>query len=126
MSTKSWTVTVDGQKYAITVDVDAQTRRAMIRVNGRTVAKPMSADDSEREVPVGSAQYLVRRDENDKFDLDIPPEVFLNKMTAEKRAPANAKQGGGGSGGVVGWAIGAIVLVIIVAALLRFGRRGLE
>jgi len=119
MSTKSWTVTVDGQKQTITVDVDAQTRRAMIRVNGRVVAKPMSAGDSERQISVGSVAYVVRRDEKDNFDLDIPPEVFLNRMTAEKKA--NAK-----SGSVVGWAIGAIVLVVVVAGLLRFGRRGLD
>ena len=122
MEIKSWTVNVDGRKQSISVDVDPQTKRAMIRVNGRVAAKPMAADDSERTVPVGSMQYIVRRGENDRFDLDVAPEAFLNRLTTEKEIPAE-KHGGGS---FVLWAIGAVVVVVLVGGMLRYGRQGLE
>lgn len=124
MEIKTWTVNVDGRKQSISVDVDPQSKRAMIRVNGRVAAKPMAGDDSERTVPVGSMQYIVRRGENDRFDLDVAPEAFLNRLTAEKEVPGEVKSSGGSN--ALPWAIGSIVIVIIVAGMIRFGKQGLE
>ena len=82
MSEQTWTVDVDGRKHTVTVDHDWQSRRATIRVDGRMAVKPMSGEESERAVPVGSTPYVIRRLENDTFDLDIPPEVFLDRAAS--------------------------------------------
>ena len=119
MSTKTWTVDVDGLKYAITVDEDAQSGRAAIRVNGRLAAKPMSAEEDEREIPVGSAHYVVRRRGNGEFDLDIPPEVFLRRATKSGVRPEAEKPKSN-----VGKWVGAVVVALIVIGLLRYGRYG--
>ncbi len=82
MSPNRWTVDVEGGQHTVAVEVDSQSRRAAIRVDGRMASKPMTADETEREIQVGSVRYVVRRHENDKFELDIPPEVFLNRATS--------------------------------------------
>ena len=132
MSGRTWTVDVDGVKHSIVVDYDPKTERAAVRVDGRLTSKPMSAGEDEREVPVGSARYVVRRRENGEFDLDIPPEVFreraaqgrpLNprrptsnvKASLQQQQPSRIKK----------W-IGGVVVAFIVIGLLRYGARGLQ
>ena len=131
MSARNWIVEVDGVKHAIVVDVDPQSRRATIRVDGRIAAKPMGAEESERELPVGSAHYVVRRQENDAFDLDIPPEVFLNRSAAAKTPGARRPTMGGHapkpeSKSTVKRVIGGVFLALVVLGLLRYGVRGYQ
>jgi hypothetical protein len=120
MNAKTWTVDVDGIKYGVVVDQDAQSGRATIRVNGRIAAKPMSAEESEREVPIGSARYVVRRREGGQFDLDIPPEHFLKRATMSGGRGAEVPRPKSN----VGRWIGGVVVVLIVIGLLRYGRYG--
>jgi hypothetical protein len=120
MSARTWTVDVDGVEHTILVDFDPKSRRAPIRVDGKLTAKPMAADDTEREIRIGDVRYIVRRLENDDFTLDISPEVFLNKAT--KRRVSESTRGRPG----IGVWIGVVVALVIVAALVRFGMRGLQ
>jgi len=73
MSDNTWNVDMDGERHVITVEVDPQTKRVAIRVDGRIAARPMAPEELEREVPVGNLQYVVRRLDNDAFDLDLAP-----------------------------------------------------
>ena len=129
MSARNWFVEVDGVKHAIVVDVDPQSHRATIRVDGRIAAKPMGGEESERELQVGSAQYVVRRQENDAFDLDIPPEVFLNRSAAPKTSGARRPTTNSPAPkqkSTVKRAIGGVFLALVVFGLLRYGVRGYQ
>lgn len=120
MSAQTWTVDVQGKKHFISVEQDPKSGRATIRVDGRISVAPMGADEDEREVPAGSIRYVIRRHEGGKFDLDVPPEVFLNRMTA-----GSARDRNKGKSGIGKW-IGIVVLVVVVLGLLRFGKVGLQ
>lgn len=133
MSAQTWTVDVDGKPHTITVDHDWQTRRATIRVDGRMAVKPLGPDENERDVPVGFMKYVIRRLENDTFDLDIPPENFLEARAAgaapgvRRTRPGtrpDAEESGGGRR--ISLIIGSIILVAIVTALVRYGRQGFQ
>ena len=71
MSTQAWTVQVDGTPHRITVDTDAEHGRASIRVDGRMATRPVNAEEEEREFPVGSMTYVLRRQPDQTFELDI-------------------------------------------------------
>ncbi|HSP34508.1 MAG TPA: hypothetical protein VLU46_09355 [Thermoanaerobaculia bacterium] len=124
---RNWTVEVDGQKHSIAVDCDPQSHRASIRVDGRMAAKPMSAEESERDVQIGSTRYTIRRLPNDEFDLDIAPEVFLNRMTAGATAGPRTRPGAPPkqTSHVMRW-IGAVVLALLAIGLVRYGARGFQ
>lgn len=125
MSTTSWVVDVEGTRHTITVERDEQTRRSMIRVDGRMAGRPLSDDEEEREIRVGAARYVVRRLEDGRFDLDVPPEVFLNPESKGTRARTrNAKPEKRGSS--IGAIIGGVVILAVVGGLLRVGREGLS
>ena len=122
MSDHTWTVDVEGVRHTISVERDTNTGRSMIRVDGRMAAKPMSDAETEREISIGSARYVVRR-LDDSFDLDIPPEAFLNpRPKTASRAPAKHAETGGGKR--IARVLGGIVALIIVAGLIRFGHQG--
>jgi hypothetical protein len=127
MSATTWTVDVDGVRRTISVERDAKTGRTMIRVDGRMVARPMSEEEEERQVPVGGTIYVIRRIGEDKFDLDVPPETFLSsapKTMARGSIRSREKQESSGSGRKIGAAIGGTIVILIVLALLRVGREG--
>ncbi|HUP49598.1 MAG TPA: hypothetical protein VNA04_12500 [Thermoanaerobaculia bacterium] len=124
MSATTWTVDVDGARHTISVERDAQMGRSMIRVDGRMAAKPMSDEEGEREVPVGSMRYVVRRVGEDKFELDVPPEVFLNPTTSKLRSRRQTAEPSESGGRKIGLYIAGFVVVAIVTGLLRVGRDG--
>ena len=127
MSEGTWTVDVDGVRRTISVERDPKTGRAMIRVDGRMAAKPMSDEEQEREVPVGSMVYVIRRIGEDKFDLDVPPETFLDpkrKTTPQGRTQHGRNAESSGTGKKIGAGIGGTIVILIVLALLRVGREG--
>jgi len=63
-----WSVESDGQDYEVSV-VRAENGKDVVRVNGRVAAKPIGPEEKEREVPVGSRTYILRRRGADSFDL---------------------------------------------------------
>lgn len=73
MSTQAWTVDVDGVEHRISVATDPATGRTAIRVDDRMAARPMPAEETEREFSVGTRNYLLRRMPDGSFDLDIAP-----------------------------------------------------
>ena len=73
MSDNTWNVDMEGERHVVTVEVDPETKRVAIRVDGRIAARPMAPEELEREVPVGNLKYVVRRLDNDAFDLDLAP-----------------------------------------------------
>jgi len=122
MPDQTWKVDVEGVRHTITAERDPTTGRSMIRVDGRMATRPMTDAEDEREITIGSARYVVRR-VGDSFDLDIPPEVFLERSgKAASRGTAQAAEGGRGK--KIARVIGAIVAVLIVMGLIRFGRYG--
>jgi hypothetical protein len=125
MNTTSWAVDVEGTRHTITVERDEQMRRSMIRVDGKMAGRPISDGEEEREIRVGGARYVVRRLEDGRFDLDVPPEVFLNPEAKPARARThNAKPEK--SGGRIGAIIGGVIVLAVVGGLLRVGREGLS
>jgi len=96
----NWTVEVDGVDRNVSVSLDPQSGKTLIRVDGRMAARPLAADEQERELMIGRAKYLLRRD-GDGFDLDlvddgapvyIPPPPASRYKTREEPMPA--KSGG--------------------------------
>jgi hypothetical protein len=71
VSTQAWTVDVGGAQHRITADTDAENGRTSIRVDGRMAARPVNAEEEEREFPVGSMTYVLRRLPDQTFDLDV-------------------------------------------------------
>ncbi len=69
-----------GVEHEIRVDVDAESGKTFIRVDGRMAAQPMAATEGERGVTVAGASYVVRR-EGAGF------EVALAEQPAEGTAP---------------------------------------
>lgn len=63
-----WQVESDGQDYEVSV-VRAENGKDFVRVNGRVAAKPIGAEEKEREFAVGSRTYILRRRGADTFDL---------------------------------------------------------
>lgn len=63
-----WSVENDGQDYEVTV-VRAENGKDVVRVNGRVAAKPIGAEEREREFGVSSRTYILRRRGADSFDL---------------------------------------------------------
>jgi hypothetical protein len=116
MPDTSWNVDVDGDTHTISVQIDPESGRAAIRVDGRAAAKPMSPDDLEREVPVGSTRYLVRRLDGDTFDLDIAPVSLDPALAPSPDAPSAHEPVSKGS--PLKW----IILAVVVVAAGLFGR----
>ena len=123
MPDQTWKVDVEGVRHTITAERDPTTGRSMIRVDGRMATRPMTDAEDEREITIGSARYVVRR-VDDSFDLDIPPEVFLERNAKAASRETTSAAAGGGRRKLIFRVIGAIVAVIIVIGLIRFGRYG--
>jgi len=70
VSSANWTVEVDGIDRNVSVSTDPETGKTLIRVDGRMAARPLAAEDQEREVVIGRAKYLLRR-AGAGFDFDI-------------------------------------------------------
>jgi len=114
MSDRTWTVEVGGVSHTVVVDVDPQTKRAGVRVDGRMAAKPLAADEDERELKIDGAPYLLRRVKDD-FELDIAPDAFLNQRTAAPPPPKSRKL----------W-IAYVGAALFVLGLIRVGMHGFQ
>jgi hypothetical protein len=131
MSATTWTVDVDGVVHTISVEVNPEARRAMIRVDGRPAAKPLSDEETERQIAVGTKQYLLRRIGDDTFDLDIAPATFLNPAhpaTAARPRARTQSQPMPPQRSVLGKILkiaGGVIAVLFVIGLLRIGSQGL-
>ncbi len=121
MSDNTWNVDMEGERHVITVEVDPQTKRVAIRVDGRIAARPMAPEELEREVPVGNLQYVVRRLDNDAFDLDLAPvpepelvEQFPQEgdpgMPVHPQSPEQQQKKSGGGG--LKW----LIVIAVIAA----------
>jgi hypothetical protein len=68
MALKSWDIELASRIHTITVE-PTENNKEMIRLNGRTVAKPLTPDESEREFRIEGAVYAVRRT-HDGYELE--------------------------------------------------------
>ena len=57
---KNWNVTVAGRERYISVE-PAESGREVIRVDGRTAARPLAGDDQERVFEIDGERYTIRR-----------------------------------------------------------------
>lgn len=80
-----WNVTINGRERQISV-VHAESGRDVVRVDGRTVARPLTAEEQERVFAIDGFRYAVRR-ERDGFTVDAivepdplapPPEAWAS------------------------------------------------
>lgn len=111
-SPKSWSVDVDGVERRITVETDAESGRTLIRVDGRMAARPMAANETERTFAIGSNQYILRRDDEGAFDLDLDGEAALPPVPPpayKKNAPIEKP-----TSRVKGKIIGAIIVLVLI------------
>jgi hypothetical protein len=93
VSSANWTVEVDGVDRNVSVITDPESGKASVRVDGRMAARPLNAEEQEREVMIGRARYMLRR-AGDGFDLElidaplyIPPPP-ANRVTREQKMPS--------------------------------------
>ncbi|HEX6178838.1 MAG TPA: hypothetical protein VF057_10805 [Thermoanaerobaculia bacterium] len=70
--TNQWSVTVNGRERQITID-QAETGKDVIRVDGRTVARPLTAAEQERVFAIDGYRYSLRR-EAGGFAVEQVPE----------------------------------------------------
>ena len=87
MSKQSWTVDVDGAERVVALELDPQTGKTLIRVDGRMAARPLGAEEDERDVKIGNATYVVRRLADGSFDLDFAPPNFSQPVSPKWTAP---------------------------------------
>lgn len=59
--TNQWSVTVNGRERQITID-HAESGKDVIRVDGRTVARPLNAEEQERVFAIDGFRYTLRRE----------------------------------------------------------------
>jgi hypothetical protein len=130
VSEYSWSVDADGVQRTIRVDYDWTAGRATIRVDGKMVVKPLTGEETERVVAVGSTNYIVRKLEDDSFDLDISAEPVLAPSMAT--SPGTKTLHNQPVVEEVSWkkrigvAVGTVVVLAIVTLLGRFGWHGLQ
>lgn len=124
MSDRSWTVEVGGVDHTVIVDCDPQTRRASIRVDGRMPARPMAADEYERELSIDGVPYVLRRKDGDEFELDIAPEAFLNQTKSRSSSRA-AKSAPPPRKSKMIW-IAYVVAGLFALGLVRYGLRSFQ
>lgn len=124
MPSQSWNVDFDGPSRRITAEVDLQSGRVAIRVDGRMAARPMAPEEDERAFTIGSVTYVIRR-KGDELDLDIapahmqaPPSPNRATTTHASRTPAAKKREV-----PVFRIIAGIVLTIAIGAAVRWGAR---
>lgn len=87
VSTQSWIVDVGGVDYTVSIDCD-EAGKASVRVDDHLVARPLSPDDSEREVNVHGVLYLVVRLSTHRFDLMLaPPDRQTRAVKSPRRLP---------------------------------------
>ncbi|HEX7151460.1 MAG TPA: hypothetical protein VF618_08240 [Thermoanaerobaculia bacterium] len=112
----TWTAADDGGvEHQIVVDVDAQTGKTFIRVDGRLVARPLAPEEESREFKVGNATYVLRR-LDDGFDIDVVMTVdALPKTMSQRVAPPPVEKSP-----VPGIIVKALVTVLI-SGLLYWG-----
>lgn len=123
MSDRSWTVEVGGVHHTVIVDCDPQTRRAAIRVDGRMPARPMAADEDERELSIAGVPYVLRRKDGDQFELDIAPEAFLNQT--KSRSSSGAAKAAPPQKSKMIW-IAYVVAGLFALGLVRYGLRSFQ
>ena len=63
----SWDVEIEGHMHTITVD-RAESGKDVIKVDGRTAARPMGPDDHETEIAIGFYRYAITRS-GDEFEI---------------------------------------------------------
>lgn len=91
MNNQSWTVHAAGVPREVTVDFDPQSGRTFIRMDGRMAAKPLSAEEEEREVMVGSDRYVLRKLPGNTYALDVVgPDLALRALRNAEELEAAA------------------------------------
>lgn len=118
MSLQTWNIVVAGKSHEITADLDPQSGRVAVRVNGRMAARPMSAADEECIVQVDGARYILRRLPENEFDLDLAPPDF----TASAHPGAASQE----SRSPIKKVLLGLVVLVIVSGLVRNGWRGFQ
>lgn len=109
----------------ITADLDPESGRVSIRVDGRMAARPMTADEDERAFSVGSVTYVVRRN-GAELDLDIaPPQIQAGRPAATPPPSVRAKAATvqGKKPLPVFRIIGSIAVTVLLAIGVRWGTR---
>lgn len=125
MNNQSWTVHAEGVPREVTVDFDPQSGRTFIRMDGRMAAKPMSAEEDEREVMVGNDRYVLRKLPGNTYDLDLaPPDVTTSRdgirtTSRQWTAPGTTKvpQKEKSDVPIGRWIFKTVVVILILAAV---------
>lgn len=92
---RSWEVTVNGAVHIVNIE-PTETGKDVIRVDGRTAARPLGANEAEREFAIAGQPYLLLRD-GKNFSLverDVAPAMpaaaYVPGRTADMPLPAAA------------------------------------
>jgi hypothetical protein len=118
MSGQAWTVDVDGTSHRIAVEEDLESGRASIRVDGKMATRAIGAGEQEREFPVGSMIYVLRRLPGGTFDLDVAiGSTAAISSTAGKSSVAERREERMRGKRPRALGLAAVMAVIVVASL---------
>ena len=120
---RAWDVTVKGKDHAVTIE-SSESGKDVIRVDGRTAARPLSPEELERVFAIDGLRWNLRRDRNggfelDQVDLEPSPATLAGAVTPGRAAaivPASSGVDLSFLPRVIFWA----VMVAIVGAVVYF------
>jgi hypothetical protein len=101
MQLGKWDVEVNGADYAVTIE-RSENGKDVVRVNGRVVAKPIGAEETERPITVAGWPYKMVRVNPNAYDLEVDEAAAAtvhertmetaNQVLAHSDAPVNMKR----------------------------------
>ena len=113
-SPRSWTVDVDGSERHVTAETDPESGRTQIRVDGRMAARPLGANDPDRQFTIGSVAYVLRRTDEGELDLDLDPNAPLPAVAPPAYKLKGPKEKPRGLGRMI---FGVVITVLLIPAV---------
>jgi hypothetical protein len=122
----SWNIESEGRSILLTVEPGAGGRD-LVRLNGRTIAKPIGGDEQVREFAIGAQRYFVRRIATGGYELEedatdasaaLLAETATSVLAHSKESPLSmVRDALFGNLSKIGWlVIAALVAVALIYA----------
>jgi hypothetical protein len=120
----TWDIELGGATHTVTVE-RTESGKDMVRVDGRVAAKPMAADEPERNLSVAGYPYVLRRTSASTFALDADDQAEAMARNFEqaqialaqsKNAPIGLKPPTAMNPMIIVW--GALVVGVIVLMVM--------
>ncbi|MFA6954805.1 MAG: hypothetical protein WC538_02910 [Thermoanaerobaculia bacterium] len=111
----SWDVTVAGVDHVVELVLDPNIGKTVVRVDGRTAARPISNEETAREFTIAGERWTaVRR--GDKFEIELVEPLAVTPAKSSKASTDSVAKSSAVSGVVVK-VIGVIVVLGLIGLL---------